>query len=220
MANRFSGVIFDMDGLMLDTEKLLTRFWCEAAAFYGFYMTKQHVLGIRSLAAKYAEPHLKGIFGESFDYRAVRAKRIELMNAYIENNGIEKKQGLDELLESLSERGIKLAVATATDRSRTQMYLEKAGVIRYFDEIITGDMIQNGKPDPDIYITAAKQLGLACGECIALEDSPNGIRSAYDAGCKPIMIPDLSQPDENTKALLYGCFSSLSELCRQLDVLL
>ena len=220
MANRFSGVIFDMDGLMLDTEKLLTRFWCEAAAFYGFEMTTQHVLGIRSLAAKYAEPHLKGIFGESFDYRAVRAKRIELMNAYIENNGIEKKQGLDELLESLSERGIKLAVATATDRSRTQMYLEKAGVIRYFDEIITGDMIQNGKPDPDIYITAAKQLGLACGECIALEDSPNGIRSAYDAGCKPIMIPDLSQPDENTKALLYGCFSSLSELCRQLDVLL
>ena len=220
MAEQIKGVIFDMDGLMLDTEKLLTRFWCEAAAFYGFMMTKQHVLGIRSMAAKYAEPHLKGIFGDSFDYRAVRAKRIELMNAYIEINGIEKKTGLDELLEKLSEREIKLAVATATDKARTQMYLEKAGVIGYFDRIITGDMIKNGKPDPDIYITAAKQLGLECAECIALEDSPNGIRSAFDAGCKPIMIPDLSLPDEETSQMLYGCYSSLAEFGSHLDVLL
>ncbi len=220
LADKISGVIFDMDGLMLDTEKLLTRFWCEAAAFYGFEMTKQHVLGIRSLAAKYAQPHLQSIFGEGFDYYAVRAKRIELMNAYIEQNGIEKKQGLDELLESLKKRGSKLAVATATDRARTDMYLEKVGVRDYFDKLVTGDMIQNGKPKPDIYITAARELGLPCCECLALEDSPNGIRSAYDAHCKPIMIPDLSQPDEQTKALLYGCFSSLAELDKSLDVLL
>lgn len=220
MAGNIKGVIFDMDGLMLDTEKLLTRFWCEAAAFYGYKMTASHVLGIRSLAAKYAEPHLKGIFGEDFDYFAVRAKRIELMNAYIQLHGIEKKPGLDELLERLSQRDLRLAVATATDASRTKMYLEKVDVIGYFDKLITGDMIKNGKPKPDIYITAARELGLPCSECLALEDSPNGIRSAFDAGCKPIMIPDLSQPDEETKALLYGCFSSLSELCKQLDVLL
>ena len=89
------GVIFDMDGLMIDTEKLLTRFWCEAANHYGYPMTKEHVLGIRSLAAKYAIPHLKGIFGEDFDYYKVRAKRIELMNEFIRQNGIEKKKGLD-----------------------------------------------------------------------------------------------------------------------------
>ena len=77
------GVIFDMDGLMIDTEKLLTRFWCEAANHYGYPMTKEHVLGIRSLAAKYAIPHLKGIFGEDFDYYKVRAKRIELMNEFM-----------------------------------------------------------------------------------------------------------------------------------------
>ena len=92
------GVIFDMDGLMIDTEKLLTRFWCEAANHYGYPMTKEHVLGIRSLAAKYAIPHLKGIFGEDFDYYKVRGKRIELMNEFIRQNGIEKKKGLDELL--------------------------------------------------------------------------------------------------------------------------
>lgn len=220
MGDTIKGIIFDMDGLMLDTEKLLTRFWCEAAAFYGFEMTKQHVLGIRSLAAKYAIPHLREIFGESFDYRAVRAKRIELMNAFIEHNGIEKKKGLDILLESLSKRDIKLAVATATDIARTRMYLEKAGVIGYFDAIVTGDTVTNGKPEPDIYITAAQRLELPCGECIALEDSPNGILSAFRAGCKPVMIPDLSAPDEETRAMLYGCFDSLGDFGKQLDVLL
>ncbi len=220
MTYGIKGVIFDMDGLMLDTEKLLTRFWREAAAFYGFEMTPEHVLGIRSLAAKYAEPHLKGIFGEEFDYFAVRAKRIELMNAYIEENGIEKKKGLDILLQSLSQRGLKLAVATATDRKRAAMYLEKVGVIVFFDKIVTGDMIQNGKPKPDIYITAAKELGLPCEECLALEDSPNGIRSAFDAGCKPVMIPDLSHPDEQTRSLLFGCYPSLDVLEQDLDVLL
>ena len=186
MGDTIKGIIFDMDGLMLDTEKLLTRFWCEAAAFYGFEMTKQHVLGIRSLAAKYAIPHLREIFGESFDYRAVRAKRIELMNAFIEHNGIEKKKGLDILLESLSKRDIKLAVATATDIARTRMYLEKAGVIGYFDAIVTGDTVL----------------------------------SAFRAGCKPVMIPDLSAPDEETRAMLYGCFDSLGDFGKQLDVLL
>lgn len=220
MQGKIRGVIFDMDGLMLDTEKLLTRFWCEAAAFYGFDMTPRHVLGIRSLAGKYAQPHLKGIFGEEFDYFSVRARCRELMDAYIQKHGIEKKQGLDELLESLSKRGLLLAVATATDEKRTKTYLEKVGVINYFDRLITGDMIINGKPNPDIYLKAAEMLGLKCCECLALEDSPNGIRSAYDAGCKPIMIPDLSQPDEQIRALLYGCFSSLKELCDQLDVLL
>ena len=185
------GVIFDMDGLMIDTEKLLTRFWCEAANHYGYPMTKEHVLGIRSLAAKYAIPHLKGIFGEDFDYYKVRAKRIELMNEFIRQNGIEKKKGLDELLDYLDSTGLKKAVATATDLQRTTLYLSSINIIDRFDKLICGNMIENGKPAPDIYLAAAKELELNPGECIALEDSPNGIRSAHTAGCKPVMIPDL-----------------------------
>lgn len=210
------GVIFDMDGLMIDTEKLLTRFWCEAAQFYGWNMTKEHVLGIRSLAAKYAEPHLKGIFGDDFNYFDVRAKRIELMNAYIAENGIEKKKGLDELLDYLDEVGLKKAVATATDRKRTKMYLTSIGVYDRFDKIVCGDMIKNGKPAPDIYITAAGELELPCGECMALEDSPNGIRSAFTAGCIPVMIPDLSQPDDETAKIMYEKCDDLSQV---IDVL-
>lgn len=210
------GVIFDMDGLMIDTEKLLTRFWCEAAQFYGWNITKEHVLGIRSLAAKYAEPHLKGILGDDFNYFDVRTKRIELMNAYIAENGIEKKKGLDELLDYLDEVGLKKAVATATDRKRTKMYLTSIGVYDRFDKIVCGDMIKNGKPAPDIYITAAGELELPCGECMALEDSPNGIRSAFTAGCVPVMIPDLSQPDDETAKIMYEKCDDLSQV---IDVL-
>lgn len=176
------GVIFDMDGLMIDTEKLLTRFWCEAANHYGYPMTKEHVLGIRSLAAKYAIPHLKSIFGEDFDYYKVRAKRIELMNEFIRQNGIEKKKGLDELLDYLDSTGLKKAVATATDLQRTTLYLSSINIIDRFDKLICGNMIENG------------------------------IRSAHTAGCKPVMIPDLSQPDEETKKLLYACCDDLSKV--------
>lgn len=203
------GVIFDMDGLMLDTEKLLTRFWIEAAKSFGFDMTMEHVLEIRSLAGKYAIPKLQEIFGLNFDYKAVRTKRIELMNEYIMKNGIEKKKGLDQLLEYLKGK-YRIAVATATDYERTEMYLKKVGVFDYFDKIICGPMVENGKPAPDIYIKACGELGLRPAECIALEDSPNGILSAYRAGCRPVMVPDLSQPDENTAAMLYAKADDLS----------
>lgn len=205
------GIIFDMDGLMLDTEKLLTRFWIKAAGEYGFDMKMEHVLGIRSLAAKYAIPKLQSIFGEDFDYRAIRSRRIELMNDYIKENGIEKKKGLDELLEFLKGK-FSIAVATATDYERTEMYLKKVGVFDYFDKIICGPMVENGKPAPDIYLKAAEELGLPPEECVALEDSPNGILSAYRAGCKPIMVPDLSQPDEETASMLYAKADSLSDV--------
>ena len=146
-------VIFDMDGLMIDTEKLLMRFWIESAQSFGFNMTKEDVLSIRSLAGKYTEIKLKKRFGNSFDYKAVRARRIELMNAYILKNGIEKKKGLDELLNYLKGK-YRISVATATDYERTEIYLKKAGVWGFFDKVICGPKVDNGKTAPDIYLKA------------------------------------------------------------------
>lgn len=205
-------VLFDMDGLMIDTEKLLSRFWCESANSFGYPMTHEHVLGIRSLASKYAVPHLKKIFGDDFDYWAVRAKRIELMNSYIESNGIEVKKGLIELLDYIKDSGLRCAVCTATDSERTEMYLRKIGVHDYFDDFVCGNMIKNGKPKPDIYLLGAEKLGLKPCECMALEDSPNGISSANSAGCIPVMVPDLSQPDADTLAKVYAVCDDLSQV--------
>ena len=205
-------VIFDMDGLLVDTEKLLQRFWVEAARFYGYPMEKEHVLQIRSLSGKLASPLLKRLVCEDFDYAKVRLKRLELMNAYIAEHGIEKKKGIDELLDYLDTTGLKKAVCTATDDKRTKLYLESIGIYHRFDKHISGNMIENGKPAPDIYHYACEQLGLAPNECIALEDSPNGITSAYDAGCMPIMVPDLSQPDEVTKPKIIAVCQSLDKV--------
>ncbi len=204
------GVIFDMDGLMLDTEKLLAKYWMQAAREAGFPMEMEHVLGIRSLAAIFAKPKLQAIFGDDFNYEAIRARRRELTAAHLETYGIEKKKGLDELLTFLKENKIKIAVATATDRERADSYLKQAGVHSYFDGFVCGDMVHRGKPDPEIYQSASKVLGLLPSECLALEDSPNGIRSAYAAGCKAVMVPDLSQPEEEILPLLYACVPDLS----------
>ncbi len=206
------GVIFDMDGLMVDTESLLQIFWCQAANEFGFPMQKEDVLGMRSLSPKYAIPYLHELFGESFDYYAVKKRRIELMNAYINKNGLVKKKGLDELLDFLKNTNLKIAVATATNYERTEMYLKSINIFHLFDKIICGDMIKNGKPEPDIYLEASKQLDLSPQHCMALEDSPNGIMSAYKAGCIPVMVPDLSQPDDNTKQMLYAQCTSLLDV--------
>ena len=211
-------VIFDMDGLMFDTEKLLTRFWKEAAREYGFDMQPRHVLSIRSLAAPLAAPKLQGIFGNDFDYQKIRTRRIQLMNEYIEQNGVEIKPGLVELLDYLKAHSYKIAVATATEKSRAYMYMDSAGVSGYFDEFVCNAMVEHGKPAPDIYIKACEVLGLSPKECIALEDSPNGIRSAFDAGCLPVMVPDLSQPDEETEKLLFKKLDRLDQLIGILEI--
>ncbi len=215
--NQIQGVIFDMDGLMLDTEKLLAKYWIQAAQEAGFPMQLEHVLGIRSLSAVYAKPKLQNIFGKNFNYEKIRARRRELTAQHLAQYGIEKKYGLDELLNYLKNHHYRIAVATATDRQRTELYLTQLNIINYFNAFICGDMVKTGKPDPEIYLQSAKALTLPPEACLALEDSPNGILSAYHAGCKPVMIPDLSQPDEELKPYLYACLPDLSKVIDLLE---
>ncbi len=203
------GAIFDMDGLMIDTEKLYLRYWKKAAEDFGYPMEDKHVYAIRSLARKFSNPLLKSFFGEDFPVDDVRQRRTELINAHIEENGIVTKKGLFELFTFLKENGIKIAVATATPRERTLLYLGKINALGYIDAIVCGDMVTTGKPDPEIYLTASKQLGLAPNECAAFEDSPNGIKSAYSAGCHAIMIPDMTPPDDELIPMLSGVYDNL-----------
>lgn len=205
------GAIFDMDGLMIDTEKLYLKYWKQAAADFGYDMHDEHVFSIRSLARKYSIPILKGFFGDDFPTEEVRARRTELINSHIEKHGIEVKKGLFELLDYLKSNRIKSAVATATQRDRTLLYLRKINVTDYFDAVICGDMVTNGKPEPDIYLTASAQLGLSPNQCVAYEDSPNGIKSAFSAGCHAIMIPDMTPPDDEVIPMISAIYESLDK---------
>ena len=205
-------VIFDMDGLILDTEKHLVKYWCQAANEAGFPMQRKHALNIRSLARKFAIPYLQGIFGEDFDYVKIRSRRMELMSEELNRTGLELKSGIKELLQYLKSNHIPAAVATATDFERTKDYLTKVGIFDSFDKIVCATMVENGKPKPDIYIYAAQQLGFDPSECVALEDSPNGVRSAAGAGCITIMVPDLTQPDDELDELIYAKADDLEEV--------
>ncbi len=208
---KIQGAVFDMDGLMIDTEKLYLKYWKQAAKEFGYDMQDEHVFAIRSLARKYSIPKLKSFFGEDFPTEKVRSRRTELINAHVEKYGIDVKKGLFQLLDYLQSNGILCAVATATPRDRTELYLDKIGARNYFSAVICGDMITNGKPDPDIYLTAAKELSLPPESCAAFEDSPNGITAAYRAGCKVIMIPDQTQPDDELKKIITRVYSSLDQ---------
>ena len=207
-----NAVIFDMDGVLIDTEKYLVKYWVEAGCELGYAMTREHALMIRSLAGKYAGPFLKSIFGEDFDYDAVRRRRKELVARQLCESGIEKKPFVDQTLDTLKSMGIKIAVATATDMERAGNYLRQIGIYDMFDKIICADMVENGKPQPDIYLYACEQLGEEPQSCAAVEDSPNGVLSAARAGLYTIMVPDLTQPDEETKKLLYAKAKTLEEV--------
>lgn len=211
---KIKGVISDMDGVILDTEKLYVRFWCEAANFYGYPMERRHAMSIRSMARPFAIKKLKGYFGEDFDYYAVHDKRIELMDKYIEENGIEAKRGAKALLSYLKDNGYRVALATATGIERTEKYLKQQGLYEFFDEIVCASMVEHGKPEPDIYIYAAEKIGLKPQECIALEDSQNGIKSASSAGCKTVMVPDLDEATDEIKPLLYDVADGLEDVIR------
>lgn len=206
------GVLFDMDGVILDTEKLYTRFWKEAAQSLGFPMTHEMALGMRSLSRELGERQLKEYLGEEVDYQKVRDTRIKMMTAFIQENGVELKPGIQELLDFLKEKGIKTSIATSSPLDRTKEYLSKVGLVDAFDELVSGHMVPHGKPAPDIYLYAAAKLGLKPEECLVIEDSPTGLLAGMRAGAVPIMIPDQDQPTDETKARIYAVADSLKEI--------
>ena len=217
MKDTITAVLFDMDGLVLDTEKLYTRFWQEAACACGYPMTKEQALGMRSLNRGAGLSKMQSYFGPDVDYDFIRQKRIELMDAFVEKEGVTLKPGIHELLAFLKERGIKTAIATSSPMERTVLYLTSVGLQNSFDELVSGYMVERGKPEPDIYLYAAEKLGVKPEECMVLEDSPAGILAAHRAGCMPVMIPDQDEPDEETGKLLYAKAESLATVISLLN---
>ncbi len=182
------GVIFDMDGLMFDTERLGLEGWKKAGRILGYPIGAEMVARIRGCNRTDAEKMFKERYGENFDYGRAREIRLNYAAREIEENGLPVKPGLYSLLEFLKNRELPMAVATACDSKTAHGNLEKAGIQEYFKAVICGDEIRHAKPWPDIFICAAKRLGTGCGNTIVFEDSVNGIEAAYRAGCIPVMV--------------------------------
>ncbi|MBO4670152.1 MAG: HAD family phosphatase [Lachnospiraceae bacterium] len=189
-------VFFDMDGTLIDTEKYFRRFWPKAAAAFGYEMSDEQALSMRSLGRPFAPVQLKAWFGPETDYQAIRAKRTEMMEAQFAIDGLQLRPGAVEILTELKERGIPAVVVTASPIERTERYLTEVGILQYFDRIISATQVAEGKPSPDVYLLASKEVGFPTEECLAVEDSPNGVMSAYRAGCKVVMVPDQTPADE------------------------
>lgn len=206
------GVLFDMDGLVVDTEKLYSRFWREACAFYGFQMTYEQSLMMRGLGGQAGEAMLHSFFGPEADYMALRNKRIELMDAFVEENGVELKPGIYELMDFLAQRGIPAAITSSSPISRIRKFLSPYGLDKRFTALCSGRDVPKGKPAPDIYLAGAAALGIPPENCLALEDAPAGIESAWRAGCLSVMVPDLDPPGEKTIPMLWACADSLSDV--------
>lgn len=206
------GVLFDMDGVVVDTEKLYARFWREAAIALGYPMTHEQALGMRSLNRQEGQKQLERYFGPGVSHPQVRMKRIELMERYIQEHGVDPKPGVMELLTYLKARGIKTAITTSSPLERVQRYLSRLGFLDGFDKLCTVYEVERGKPEPDIYLYGAASLGLKPEECLALEDSPAGLQSAFRAGCMPVLVPDQDPPNEKTLPLAYAVADSLTDV--------
>lgn len=205
-------IIFDMDGTLIDTEKYFRACWPKALAAFGFEMSDEQALSLRSLGRPFAPVRLKEMFGETVDYHQVREKRKALVEECIKENGIQLKPGVLELLQWLKKHNIRTAIATATDMERTNRYLKMLGIHEYFDKLISATMVAEGKPSPDIYLYACEQMERKPEECIAVEDSPNGVMSAYRAGCKVVLVPDQTPCEDYLKDKLYACVDTLTEI--------
>lgn len=210
------GVLFDLDGVVIDTEKLYTRFWMEAAEELGFPMTREQALQLRSLGRGPSQEKLDSFFGPVLRYEVLRARRIARMDAYIAAHGVEEKPGIRALLAFLKEKRIPCAITSSSSVPVIRQHLGGLGLLEGFTALCSGKDMPRGKPAPDIYLAGAAALGLKPEHCLAIEDSPAGIEAAWRAGCKAVIVPDQDQP---TEEVLERCFAKADSLFDVMEAL-
>lgn len=211
------GFVFDMDGLMLDTEMIARQGWRHACDILGCNAEDSLLDKTLGLTKEETDAVFVNEFGEKFDILEARRIRNEYVDKWIEKNGVPVKKGLYQCLEGLKKRERVLAVASSTEQRRVLKLIKKAHIWEYIDVVLCGDMVSKGKPDPEIYTSICNIMNMDPSECLALEDSANGVLSAYQAGLPTIMIPDLTKPGKRERDMAITVLESLDTVIPYLE---
>ncbi len=204
--------IFDMDGLMLDTEHRMNQAWQKAAADFGYDFTDEMIRECVGYSMVMSEFLQKKYFGEDYPFQKIRDKKEIYYEESIKQNGIPIKNGLIPLLDLLESRHIRKAVASSTVQPYVNQRLQITHLFRRFNVIISGSEVEQVKPDPAIYHEAARKMGFDSKQCLVLEDTPVGVKAADAAGMPVILVPDQAPLPPEICAMAAGVFSSLDEV--------
>lgn len=211
------GVIFDMDGVMIDSERQSNEGWLWAAKQLGVEMPMWLIDSFKgapsTLSCQFFDDYYKG----KIDYWETRKLRTQRVYEIRETEGIPIKKGLFTLLDYIREKGIRCAVATSTRRESAEKTLHTIGAWEYLDTVVYGDSVAHGKPEPDIFLMAAQEIGVQPSECIVIEDSINGIKAGYAAGMKVVHVPDTIIIDDDIRALTYQVCKELGDVPKVIE---
>ncbi|MCF7362212.1 HAD family phosphatase [Vibrio sp. A1-b2] len=198
---KFKAAIFDMDGLLLNTEQVCLEIFEQACYAVGVPFHREIYLSVIGKNAAGIEQTLREGYGPDLDYPVLHQEWRKRYDAVVKHQAIPVKEGVVEILQWLKENNIPTAVATSTQRDVATVKLRLAELDQYFDTYATGCEVKNGKPDPEIYLLAAERLNIAPEHCLAFEDSNNGVKSAMAANMITYQIPDLVKPCDDVLAL-------------------
>lgn len=216
---QYQAIVFDMDGVIFDTERLVIEFWKEVAKKHNIPNVEHtciQCLGTNRVRTR--EIFLEN-YGADFPFDPYCAEVTELFNTHYKGVPLPTKPGVRELLSYLQEQDIKVGLASSTAQHLVRDEIGTAGLLPYFQTLVCGDMVEHSKPAPDIFLKACEILNADPTKSIAIEDSFNGIRSAHCAGMTPIMVPDQVQPTDEIRTLAFHVMPSLLDVLNWLKTL-
>ncbi|MCW3115792.1 MAG: glycoprotease/HAD-superfamily hydrolase like protein [Segetibacter sp.] len=195
----FKGVIFDMDGTLLESTEADYRAWEKVFNNYNQELSFEKyapMLGVKSADVVRNEIG----FHDELDVKRILKEKFDYFVEYVNENPIKPVFAAETFLKSLAQYPVKVALATSSRKEKMQMVLKQLDFMQYFEAIVTGDEVSNGKPAPDIFLLAAKRLGLSPEECMVIEDGPIGVAAAKSANMKCVAITETHQAEQLSAA--------------------
>ena len=212
----YKAVVFDMDGVIFDSERAVMQCWKEVASRHNIPDIEKAILACTGTTMVRTREIMLNLYGADFPYDEYARESSAIFHSRYDGGRLPMKPGVKELLTFLKEHDKKIALASSTRQQVVTDELRDAGVIEYFDRIICGDMVSRSKPAPDIFLKACEELNISPSDSYAIEDSYNGIRAAHAGGLHPIMVPDLLPADEEMQSLAEIVLPSLTSVMEYL----